>query len=261
MTPNQKQPYLSVIIPSYNEKKNFGRGVLPPIIEYLSKQTYEWEVLFSDDGSTDGTVDLIKEFVRSLPAEARSRCHILENQHAGKGPTVQSGMLAAEGEWRLFTDFDQSTPIAEVEKLFAYTDKFPVVIGSREGKGSKREKEPIHRHLMGRAFNLMVQILAIPGIFDTQCGFKLFSAAATEKLFGNLFVYGRKETLPDAFTGAFDVEALYLARKYGFAIKEVPIEWAHNDTDRVSAVKDSARMLRDIIKVRIADLQGCYKKS
>jgi dolichyl-phosphate beta-glucosyltransferase len=261
MKSTQEPLYLSVIIPSYNEKKNFSRGVLQPLIEYLKKQKYDWELIFSDDGSTDGTTDLLRNFVAFLPASIHSNIHILENDHAGKGPTVQAGMLAARGKWRLFTDFDQSTPLSEVEKLFAHIDKYPIVIGSREGKGAKRVKEPLHRHLMGRAFNLLVQLLAIPGIFDTQCGFKLFSAEATEKLFNNLFVYGKQHTLRDAFTGAFDVEALFLARKYGFAVKEVPIEWAHNETDRVSAVKDSVRMLRDIIRVRIADLQGRYKKA
>jgi dolichyl-phosphate beta-glucosyltransferase len=258
MTPTNNTPFLSVIIPSYNEEKNFGRGVLPPLIQYLTRQSYDWEIIFSDDGSKDRTVELLKEFIRSVPAQVRSQCRVLENTHAGKGPTVQAGMLAARGQWRLFTDFDQSTPISEVEKLLAFTSTHPIVIGSREGKGSKRLSEPLHRHLMGRGFNFMVQVLAVPGILDTQCGFKLFSAEATKKLFSHLFVYGKQNALKDAFTGAFDVEALYLARKYGFAIKEVPIEWAHNETDRVSAVKDSIRMFRDIVRVRIADIQGRY---
>jgi hypothetical protein len=167
-------------------------------------------------------------------------------------------MLSATGEWRLFTDFDQSTPISEVEKLCEYKEDFEVVIGSRELAGAKREKEPLHRHIMGRGFNILVQILAVPGIYDTQCGFKLFSAQATEKLFSKLVVYGRSEIRPDAFTGAFDVEALYLAKKFKFPVKEVPILWKHNKTDRVSPVKDSLRMLRDILRVRVADLLGKY---
>jgi hypothetical protein len=113
---------------------------------------------------------------------------------------------------------------------------------------------------MGKGFNFLVQMLAIRGIFDTQCGFKLFSAPATETLFSRLVVYGRQEERQDAFTGAFDVEALYLARKYGFKIKEVPIVWHHHETDRVSPVKDSLRMLKDIVRIRITDLLGKYPK-
>jgi dolichyl-phosphate beta-glucosyltransferase len=249
-------PKLSVIIPSYNEQKNIARSVLDQVVAYLKKQPYSWEVILSDDGSTDGTAEQLEAF-----AKKHDHVKVLKNIHAGKGPTVQSGMLAAQGEWRLFTDFDQSTPLSEVEKLWFYAEQhYPVIIGSREITGARRDKEPFHRHLMGRGFNLLVQGLAIPGILDTQCGFKLFSAEATEKLFKNLHVYGRQKERTDAFTGAFDVEALFLASKYGFAIKEVPINWHHNETDRVSPIKDSLRMLIDIIKIRLADLQGKYPK-
>jgi glycosyltransferase involved in cell wall biosynthesis len=249
-----KQPYLSVIIPSYNELKNIKRGVLEEVSEYLNKQEYSWEVILSDDGSTDGTVPALKKFAKKHPG-----FEVLENTHAGKGPTVQSGLLAAKGEWRLFTDFDQSTPISEIEKLLHYTKRgYEVIIGSREIIGSKRDQEPWYRHFMGRGFNFLVQVLAIPGILDTQCGFKLFSARATEALFSNLVVYGRKKERADAFTGAFDVEALFLANKYGFRIRETPISWYHHETDRVSPVKDSIRMLIDIIKIRVAEAKGRY---
>lgn len=247
-------PYLSVIIPSYNEMNNMSRNVLDNVISYLQKQSFSYEVILSDDGSTDGTVDALKQF-----AQNHAHVRVLENIHAGKGPTVQSGMLAAKGEWRLFTDFDQSTPLSEIEKLLPYAEKgYSVVIGSREMIGAKRDQEPWYRHVMGRGFNFLVQVLAIPGILDTQCGFKLFSAKATNKLFSSLVVYGRKRERADAFTGAFDVEALFLANKYEFKVKEVPISWYHHETDRVSPVKDSIRMLLDIIKIRIADLQGKY---
>ena|SRR5258708_402006 len=170
--------FLSVVIPSYNEQKNFRRGVLDQVLEYLQKQTYAWEVLLSDDGSTDGTIEKLEEFAKKSP-----HVRVLKNTHAGKGPTVQSGMLFAKGQWRLFTDFDQSTPLSEVEKLLTFSDEYDVIIGSREISGAIRDKEPVHRHVMGRGFNMLVQALAVPGIYDTQCGFKLFSAAAAEKLF------------------------------------------------------------------------------
>lgn len=251
------QPYLSVVIPSYNEQKNLSRGVLNEVIEYLKARSYSWEVILTDDGSTDGTTQQLQEF-----ATKHSHVRVIENIHAGKGPTVQSGMLQATGQWRLFTDFDQSTPLGEIEKLWPFAEEgYPVIIGSREIKGAIRGKEPWYRHLMGRGFNLLVQVLAVGGIQDTQCGFKLFSADATEKLFGNLSIYGRAKRRKDAFTGAFDVEALYLARKYRLKIKEVPITWHHHETDRVSPIKDSVRMLKDILKIRLADLQGKYPTS
>jgi len=252
-------PFLSVVIPSYNERRNIERRVLDQLVKYLEKQEYSWEVIFTDDGSTDGTPQSLMEFIHQQK-QSNGDWKVLENIHAGKGPTVQSGMMAAQGEWRLFTDFDQSTPLSEVEKLLSWVNEgYEVVIGSREIQGAKREQEPLHRHLMGRGFNFLVQTLAIPGIYDTQCGFKLFSAEATETLFPKMHVYGKQEERKDAFTGAFDVELLFLARKNNFRIKEVPIVWHHNETDRVSPVKDSMRMLRDILRVRMADLTGAYR--
>lgn len=248
-------PRLSIIIPSYNEMTNIERGVLTEIYDYLKNVDYGFELILSDDGSTDGTAAQLDKF-----AATHKNVTVLHNPHAGKGPTVQSGMLAAKGEWRLFTDFDQSTPISEIAKFWPHTDSYPIVIGSREGKGAVRDKEPIHRHIMGRGFNLLVQFLAIPGILDTQCGFKLFRGDVAEKLFSSLVIYGRKEERSDAFTGAFDVELLFLAIKYGIPIKEIPITWHHFETNRVSPIRDSVRMLRDILFIRLEDIKRSYPK-
>ncbi len=249
------KPYLSVVIPSYNEKSNISRGVLDDVLHYLKDQKYEWELILSDDGSTDGTVDDLDTF-----SKKDSRIQVLHNNHSGKAPTVKVGMLTAIGKWRLFTDFDQSTPLNEVEKLLRYAERgAQIVIGSREMIGAQRDKEPFHRHLMGRGFNILVQILAIPGILDTQCGFKLFSGDITEKLFNMLYVYGGSKERKDAFTGAFDVELLFIAKKKNLNIKEVPIIWHHNESNRVSPIKDSLRMLRDIMIIRVTDLLGKYK--
>jgi dolichyl-phosphate beta-glucosyltransferase len=169
-------------------------------------------------------------------------------------------MLAARGEYRLFTDFDQSTPLSDFEKFLPYIDDgYDVVIGSRALEGAKREKEPIHRHVMGMVFNVLVQMIAVPGIHDTQCGFKMFTAKATEELFPKLVVYGG-HVRQDAFTGAFDVELLLLARRHKFSIAEVPVGWQHNATERVSPLKDSVRMFADIVKIRLADISQKYKK-
>ena len=246
-------PYLSVIIPSYNEAKNFHRGTLDEVVGYLKKQKFTWEVILSDDGSDQETVSLLKSF-----AAKNKNVRLIENPHQGKGPTVSAGMLAAKGAYRLFTDFDQSTPLAEVEKFQPFIQAgYDIVIGSRAVQGARRKDEPIHRHLMGKGFNMLVQFIAVPGIHDTQCGFKLFSAKATEDLFPRLRVYGARKR-QDAFTGAFDVELLLLARHFGYSIAEVPVEWNHHETDRVSPLKDSVRMLADTIRIRINALQGKY---
>lgn len=249
------KPYLSVILPSYNEMKNIRRGALEEVYQFLQDYERPWELVFSDDGSSDGTIEELQKM-----AQKDDRIKVILNQHKGKGPTVKSGMLQASGNWRLFTDFDQSTPLREVRKLLKYTTEYKVIFGSREITGAKREKEPFYRHLMGRGFNFIVQLLAVPGIQDSQCGFKLFSEEATELLFRNLYIYSGQNERQDAFTGAFDVELLYLAKKYGFAMKEVPILWKHFQTNRVSPIRDSVLMFADILRIKMADLSGKYPK-
>lgn len=249
------KPYLSVVLPSYNEMKNIRRGVLEEVYQFLRDYQKSWELILTDDGSTDGTIRALEEFSRK-----DERIKLILNQHKGKGPTVKSGMLKANGAWRLFSDFDQSTPLREVRKLLKYNNEYEVIFGSREIIGAKREKEPFYRHLMGRGFNYLVQLLALSGIQDSQCGFKLFSERTTEKLFNNLYIYSGKNERQDAFTGAFDVELLYLAKKYGFAMKEVPILWKHFQSNRVSPVRDSILMFADILRIRMAELNGKYPK-
>ena len=247
--------FLSVVVPSYNEEKNLERDVLEQLIEYLGKQTYSWELILSDDGSSDSTLKQLKAF-----AQKHKFVRVVDNPHKGKAATVTAGMLAAQGEWRLFTDFDQSTPISEVEKLLPYIKQgYQVIIGSREMMGAVRSSEPWYRHLMGRVFNLVVQMFTVPGLLDTQCGFKLFSAAATELLFPKLRIYGAQAVRHDAFTGAFDVELLYLAFINKIPIREVPIFWQHHETDRVSPIKDSLRMFRDILRIRLGVWTGKYQ--
>ena len=207
--------FLSVIIPSYNEKKNFGRGVLTKVADYLAKQKYAYEVILSDDGSTDGTLEILRKF-----ASEHKHFRVLANAHAGKGPTVTAGMLAAAGQWRLFTDFDQSTPLSEVEKLFPSTIDHAIVIGSRAVAGAKREKEPWYRHVMGFGFNILTRMIVLPGILDSQCGFKLFSQKATQKIFPQLYIYSSRGGVKDAFTGAFDVELLFLQNSLTEEIKQ-----------------------------------------
>lgn len=249
--------WLSVVIPSYNEMTNVRRGVLEEILAYLKKQTYGWELVLTDDGSSDGTLLYLQDF-----AKKHARIRVLANAHQGKGPTVYAGMTQAVGDVRLFTDFDQATPIQELEKLLPFIEKeYDIVIGSREVQGAKREREPLHRHIMGKGFNFFVKFFTVRGIQDTQCGFKLFTKRATEKLFPLLHIYKPGSVRGDAFTGAFDVELLYIAKKYGMKIAEVPVFWKYAKTNRVSPLKDSLRMLVDLMRIRTADMLGKYPRS
>jgi glycosyltransferase involved in cell wall biosynthesis len=246
-------PYLSVVVPAYNEAGNFARGTLDQLYAFLLKSAHTFELLLVDDGSVDETVALMRQF-----AQDKAEVMVLALPHRGKGPTVREGMLRARGENRLFTDFDQSTPIVEVEKLLAKRDEgYDLAIGSREIKGARREAEPWYRHLMGKGFNFGVKLLTVRGIMDTQCGFKLFSKRAVEAIFPKLAI--TVEPKPDAFTGALDVEILFLAQKFGFKIAEVPVYWKHVHSARVSPVKDSLRMAKDVVRIRLADIIGRYE--
>lgn len=249
-----EKPHLSVIVPAYNEEPNFNKGTLDEIPKYLESQSYTWEVLIVDDGSDDKTAQLADEF-----ASKHKNIRVVKNPHQGKAETVKTGVREAKGELILFTDFDQATPISEVEKLLPFFPEFDIVIGSRQLPGAKREKEPLHRHLMGLGFNVVVQLIAVRGIWDTQAGFKCFKSEAAKNLFEKLKVYGKGKKVKGALVTAFDVELLFIAKKNGYKIKEVPIIWHHVATSRVSPIKDSLRMFRDVLRVRLNDLQGVYR--
>jgi len=246
--------FLSVVIPAYNEEPNFKKGLIDEVPKYLNQRSFTSEVLIVDDGSDDNTAALTSKFVKK-----NKNFRLIRNPHQGKAETVKTGVLAAEGKLVLFTDFDQATPISEVEKLLSFFPEYDIVIGSRQLPGAKREKEPFYRHLMGLVFNLIVQFIAIRGIWDTQAGFKCFKGSVAKELFKKLRVYGKGKKVQGALVTAFDVELLFIAKKYGYKIKEVPIAWHHVATSRVNPIKDSLRMLRDVIKIRLNDLRGIYK--
>lgn len=239
---------LSIVIPSYNESANFKANKLQQIVDYLHQNHLGWEVIIVDDGSTDGSNQAIKQFVAKQP-----NWQFIQNQHQGKGAAIMTGIFVAKNPFTLFTDFDQATPISEVEKLLPFLTKdYQIVIGSREVKGSLRQKEPWYRHLMGKVFNWLVQLVAFRGIHDTQCGFKIFHTQTGRELFNSLKVY-RPRPEKYAFTGAFDVELLFIAYKRKIKIAEVPISWSHESTTRVNPIRDSFRMFWHVLKIRLYD--------
>lgn len=255
---SEQNPFLSVVIPAYNEERRLP-GNLRRILDYLNRQPYNFEVIVVDDGSTDQTVERVREVAQGDP-----RVTIIENPHFGKGYTVRTGMLAARGDIALFTDADLSTPIEEIERLLPYFDEgYDVVIGSREGGGrNQRIGEPFYRHLMGRVFNLIVQLIAVRGVQDTQCGFKAMRREVAQDLFPRLRLHdGSGKPIQGSMVTAFDVELLFLALKRGYRIKEVPVEWYYGNESKVNPIKDSWRNLRDVLLVRWNDLLGRYDYS
>lgn len=248
-----KKVKITIVIPAYNEEKNIRLGALDKVSRYLEHNLSDWEVVFVDDGSTDETVDLLDEFAMST-----SGFRVIRNQHQGKAATVITGMLAATGEFVLFSDLDQATPLKELEKLMPWMNKgFDIVIGSRSGR---REGAPITRRIMAIGFMFLRSlILGLAGISDTQCGFKLFKTAVARRIIGQLRLYGEQKSAEGSTVSAgFDIEMLFLGRKLGYKIKEVPVEWHYVETRRVNPFKDSWQGFADIFNIRLKDLSGGY---
>ena len=245
---------LSVIIPNYNELANLQAGVLEEVNQYLKQVKYTYEVIISDDGSTDGSLDLV---------EKKSRLYrnfkVLKNKHGGKAAAVLAGVKAAKVEIVLFTDMDQSTPLKEIEKLLPYFDEeYDVVFGSR---GKARQNFPLTRQLASFIFRIFRQSMLLRHVSDTQCGFKSFKSSAAKKLFPKLSIF--KQVVSGGWTvSAFDVELLFLAEKAGYKLKEVDVEWSDQDKstskDR-KFISESLDMLKQIFSVKINDLRGLYK--
>jgi len=248
------QPYLSVVIPAYNEERRLP-GSLKRIVDYLGRQGYPWEVIVLDDGSRDDTAGVTRAFITHHP-----HVHLIQIEHRGKGYAVRTGVLAAQGSFILFSDADLATPIEEVRELLPWFERgYDVVIGSREGVGARRYDEPTYRHLMGRIFNLLVQLLAVRGVQDTQCGFKCFRHRVAKDLFNRVKLYGEEMGIvKGGMVTGFDVEVLFLARKRGYKIKEVPVKWYYSKESKVNFLRDSWRNFCDVVKVRFFDLRGLY---
>lgn len=242
---------LSVIIPAYNEAKNLGSGTLEEVYDYLKAQSYPYEVLIIDDGSTDATADIVEKNIKD-----KKGFKLIKNPHGGKALTVISGMLKAQGEVVVFTDMDQATPINQIEKFFPkFEEGFDIVIGSRSG----RKGAPLVRKLMGWGFSVLRSLILGLPFADTQCGFKAFDHTAIESIFPNLLNNWQKlKSSKAAVNAGFDVEMLFLARKKNFKIAEVPVEWRHVGSERVQAISDSIEALKDMFRIRIKDFKGGY---
>ncbi len=236
---------LSLIIPAYNESDRIGPSV-EKAYRYFENVDYDTEIIIVDDGSSDNTIQAVKDvFARKPNALTRVTTRIIPlGKNAGKGAAVRQGMLEARGSVRIFTDADFSTPVHEVAKIIPLiaSGEFDVVIGSRaaERRTLVKKHQPWYREAMGRFYNILVQLFVFRGIRDTQCGFKGFSGDAATILFSKLRVQGF----------SFDVEILYLARRYGYRIREIAIEWYNDERSTVGALTDSAKMFWELLRIR-----------
>lgn len=236
--------FLSIILPAHNEAQRLPES-LDKIQNFIEAEQLDCEVLLVENASTDDTLKIARDRQESFP-----QLEVLSLDQPGKGNAIRTGMLRARGDYRFMADVDLSMPIEELRKFLPPAlDDPQVAIASREQPGSKRIGEPFYRHIIGRVFNLLVRILILPGIQDTQCGFKCFSAEAAEAVFSAQTMDG----------WSFDVEALAIARNLGYHITEVPITWHYKPGSRLNIVKDSWRMFRELLQIR-RNLRKCCPK-
>ena len=235
--------FLSIIIPAHNEENRLLK-TLEKVIRFLYKQTFTCEVIVVENGSTDKTLDAAQQFAKQY-----KQVRVIQSEH-GKGSAVKLGMLEAKGEYRFMCDADLSMPIEELTKFIPSSAKdFDIAIASREAKGAVRYNEPPYRHIGGRGINFLIQVLILPGLNDTQCGFKCFRADVAEKIFNLQTLHG----------WSFDIEILYIARQHGYDIQEIPIHWYHDAETKVRALPDAIRMFQDIFHIRANARRGIYK--
>jgi len=236
-------PFLSIIIPAHNEEGRLPQA-LEQIFTFLETQDYTAEVLIVENGSRDKTLEIAREFARRQGA-----VKVFHEDNPGKGKAIKRGMLEANGKYRFMCDADLSMPIEELEKFLPSKEhELDIAIASREAEGAVRYNEPEYRHLGGRLINLAVRLLILPGLQDTQCGFKCFRAEVAEEIFPY-------QSLPG---WSFDIEILFIARKRGYRIQEVPIHWYFDPETKLRAITDAVRMLCDIFLIHWNNLCRRY---
>ena len=237
-------PYLSIIIPAYNEEDRLPR-TLPQVVHFIEAQSYGVEVIIVNNNSQDKTRQIADKLAVEKPY-----IHVIDESTQGKGAAVRTGMLAGKGEYLFIADADLSMPITEVVKFLPpQIEPYDVAIGSREIEGAKRFDEPLYRHLMGRVFNMIVRVLAVPGFQDTQAGFKCFHRDRVQDILTRQTIDG----------WAFDVELLFIAQQLGQKIVEVPINWHYRPNSRINPLQDSYNMLVEVWGIRQKGKRGEYK--
>lgn len=243
MKSTQVKPFLTIIIPAHNETHRLP-ATLKEVARFVKTQKYHTEILIVENASTDGTYELALKICKDI-----SQARVLQEPVKGKGQAVKRGMLAARGEYCLIFDADLAMPVKEIPKFIPpRLTKCDIAIASREISGARRYDEPLYRHLIGRGFNFLVRVLVLPGLQDTQCGYKCFSSRVIKPLFER-----------QSMTGwAFDVELLAIARRLNYSIKEVPIEWHYGPQSRVRIFIDAPKMFADLIKIRSNLRKGIY---
>lgn len=237
--------FLSIILPAHNEEQRLSK-TLDEVRAFVDAQSYSVEVVLVENGSQDRTLELAQQYAARLPF-----LKVIHEDRRGKGLAVRTGILAAKGQYRIFCDVDFSMPVTEINRFIppALPD-CQIAIGSREAPGAVRYNEPYYRHLSGRVFNTLVRWLALPGLQDSQCGFKCFRGDIAEEIF----------PLQTNTGWAFDVEVLFIARQRGYRIVEVPIPWYFNSDSHIRMLRDSWRMVRDLLLIRLNSLEGKYRR-
>jgi len=228
---------ISIVIPAYNEERRIV-PTLEKVIDFVEGRRHKsFEILVVDDGSSDGTAAVVERFAGRAPG-----LKLLRNPvNQGKGDTVRKGMLAARGRTVYFTDADLSTPIEELDRFLAEIQRHDIVIGSRAiDRANIMIHEPFYREVLGRIFCAFVRFACVPGFVDTQCGAKMFTREAAQRIFPLLKI--------SRF--AFDVEILFLAHRFGYRVKELPVKWYYSAATTVRPFRDGPKMLRDILSIR-----------
>ena len=253
----EAEPLLSIVVPAYNEAQNVRNGVLARLADYLAGRPYSYEVLVADDGSVDETASLVEAFCREHPA-----FRLMRNEHSGKAQSVIAGLMAARGRHVMFMDMDLATSLEHIDQLLeALQNRADVVIASREAKGAVRLGAAWRRRFLGKAFNLVIQALLLPGYWDTQCGFKGFRREVARDLVNSLVVFRDGPPPSGPRVTAFDVELLVAARERGYRIYQLPVTWRHVKTPRVNLLRESVLMLREVLAVWRARREGRYRPS
>ena len=248
------KPKVSIIVPNYNERENLERGVLQEMLTFLKRAKFTWEVIINDDGSTDGSREILESFINK-----HKGFKLIKGKHGGKAYGLWSGIKKAKGEIVLFTDMDQSTPLKEMNKLLPWYEKgFNVVFGSR---GKARKNFPPVRQLTSWGFRIIRQTFLLKEVTDTQCGFKSLKRKVALEIFPKLSVLKNTQNVKGWTVSAYDVELLFLAEKEGYKLKEVDVFWQDEDVSTGKSknfITESADMLKQILIVKLNDLKGKY---